>query len=163
MEELIKLYKEYFQLLRDEIIELSSIAAVHGWSSKRVEQGKALRQKIIELENNIFNNELSWFDKWYELFPKGVKSGSKLVRSDYKTCKAKMEKFVKTNAFSASTILKATKDYVDEFSNNGYKYMKCATYFINKHDQGSELAARCQALLDGNNKPVYKQIKTDLV
>ena len=49
-EKLIKLYKEYMDLLEEEIDELVPLASVHGWKTSRFERGSALRKKIKELE-----------------------------------------------------------------------------------------------------------------
>jgi hypothetical protein len=48
--ELAGAYKEYAQLLGDEIDDMVILAHVHGWRSSRVEQGKVLREKIKQLE-----------------------------------------------------------------------------------------------------------------
>lgn len=48
--ELVKAYKDYAQLLGDEINEMAVFASVHGWKSSRIEQGKVLREKIKQLE-----------------------------------------------------------------------------------------------------------------
>lgn len=50
-EELIQVYKEYIQLLGDELNELAILASNRGWKSNRFEAGKKLRDKIKELEN----------------------------------------------------------------------------------------------------------------
>ncbi len=48
--ELAEAYKEYAQLLGDEINDMVTLAHVHGWQSPRIEQGKVLREKIKQLE-----------------------------------------------------------------------------------------------------------------
>lgn len=42
--------KEYNELLTDELSDMAGAAFVHGWRSKRVEQGELLRGKIKQLE-----------------------------------------------------------------------------------------------------------------
>ena len=49
--ELIKTYKEYIELLEEELNELAILASIRGWKSYRFEAGKKLRDKIKELEN----------------------------------------------------------------------------------------------------------------
>lgn len=86
----------------------------------------------------------SWIDEWLKLFPLGVRSGSKLVRSDRSMCLKKMAAFIKNTRYDRDLIFHATKEYIREFALRDYAYMKCATYFIDKKDEGSELAAQCE-------------------
>lgn len=48
--EIAAVFKEYAQLLGDEINDMAVFASVHGWKSSRIEQGKLLRDKIKQLE-----------------------------------------------------------------------------------------------------------------
>lgn len=92
---------------------------------------------------------IDWIQDWLNIFPKGVKTGPKLVRSDKSGCLKKMLKFRKEYPeYDVTLIFKATENYVEELAENDYMYMKAATYFIDKKDEGSELAARCEDLLD---------------
>ncbi len=50
---LLEALQEYIRLLNTELTELVGTAAIHGWRSHRVEQGKELRNKIEELQKNI--------------------------------------------------------------------------------------------------------------
>jgi hypothetical protein len=96
-------------------------------------------------------DKLDWIDEWLELFPKGVKSGGKLLRSDRVGCLKKMQKFLQDNKkYSKDIIMNATKNYIEERREEDFNYTKCATYFINKEGQGSELAARCENLEEGD-------------
>ncbi len=88
-----------------------------------------------------------WIDEWYELFPRGVKSGNYLVRSDKNGCLIKLRKFVKKNPeYSKEIIMKATAEYVRYCRMNNYKFMQLAHYFILKNDS-STLSAQCEAIL----------------
>lgn len=49
--DVIDAYKEYVQLLTDELSELAGVAAVHGWKSTRHEKGVELRNKIESIQN----------------------------------------------------------------------------------------------------------------
>lgn len=88
-------------------------------------------------------------DEWFELFPKGIKSGNFYVKTDKKDCFKKLGKFM-TNypEYNKEVILEATKMYVRSCANQGYKYMKLAPYFIYKDDM-SALEGYCQQLLNG--------------
>lgn len=46
---LIQTQEKYIQLLGEELDELCVLASVHGWKSKRVQQGQELRIRINEL------------------------------------------------------------------------------------------------------------------
>lgn len=88
-----------------------------------------------------------WIDDWILLFPAGVKSGSRMVRSDRNDCLNKMVTFrSKHPQFTVEDIFHATDNYVKELAQKDYAFMKRAGYFIHKKDEGSELASRCENL-----------------
>lgn len=95
------------------------------------------------LKKSVSKDVELWIDEWLSIFPVGVKSGSKLVRSDRNMCLKKMVDVVLTTKYYKDTIMQATKEYVNSFKDSNYAYMKCATYFINKDREGSELIAMC--------------------
>lgn len=89
-----------------------------------------------------------WIDEWVDLFPRGVKSGGRLVRSDRQSCLRKMKVFLREYDYDRDTILNATRKYVESKANDGYNYMKCAVYFIyradtSRVDKVSDLATWC--------------------
>ena len=45
-DKIIEKLEEYIEILGKEIYDISSIAIVHGWKSKRIEIGKKLREEI---------------------------------------------------------------------------------------------------------------------
>lgn len=47
---LLALTEEFLALLGDELHETAVIATLHGWKSRRYEQGKILREKIKQLK-----------------------------------------------------------------------------------------------------------------
>lgn len=47
---LIKAYENYIDLLTDELNEVVSMAAIHGWKSDRAEKGEAARIEIETLK-----------------------------------------------------------------------------------------------------------------
>lgn len=94
------------------------------------------------------NTSEQWMKEWYNLFPKGVKSGGYYVKSDLSGCMKKMRKFQSQHPeFSQQIILDATKNYIENCEKKGYQYMKIAPYFIEK-DGVSMLAGECDALSD---------------
>ena len=98
------------------------------------------------LKKAVSKDVEQWIDEWLNIFPVGVKSGSKLVRSDKNMCLKKMVDVVMSSPYYKETILEATKQYVESFRKDNYMYMKCATYFISKDREGSELIAMCDKL-----------------
>ncbi len=147
---------QYYELVRMNLITEVNIGEVT--SFLLTETGENLMKQIDELANpkpKVEESVESWFDEWMEMFPTGVKSGGRLVKSDKQGCLKKMKKFVKDYPFTKETILQATKEYLDEFQAKDWKFVKCATFFIHKMDEGSELAGRCEQTLD---EPEYKQI-----
>lgn len=92
-----------------------------------------------------------WIEDWYDLFPKGIKSGGYLVRTDMKSCKKKMQEFMKEYPmYDREIIMMATKQYINEMSEKNFSYMKLAPFFIKK-DGVSMLQGYCENMLNGDN------------
>jgi hypothetical protein len=53
LKEIIEAQKEYIKILSDELNELTPLAYVRGWRTTRYEMGKAVREKISQLESKI--------------------------------------------------------------------------------------------------------------
>ena len=88
---------------------------------------------------------MTFVEEYRALFPKGVKSGNGTpIKGDKQGVAKKMEWFSRTYPeFSKSTILAATKLYVEQMARKGYVYMTQADYFIQK-DNSSKLAGMCE-------------------
>jgi len=56
-DELIQTYEAYVGLLGEELKELTPLAAIHGWQSKRLKAGADFRAKIAELRNKVYSYE----------------------------------------------------------------------------------------------------------
>jgi len=101
-----------------------------------------------------------WISEWYDIWPKGVKSGGYYVRTDEKGCQAKMIKFMKRNPlFTKEIILEGTRRYIYQKSLGGYDYIMLAPNFIEK-DGVSMLAGECENVLNEvipNNRPKIVQ------
>lgn len=128
-----KTYTRYFELEQDKFSDddIADIFVEFTKAQLKEELGEAA---YIE----------SWIDEWIHLFPHGVKSGGKLLRSDRKECLKKMINLIKETKYDRDLIFHATRKYLKERAMNDYMYTKCATYFIHKKDEGSELAAQCE-------------------
>jgi hypothetical protein len=92
-----------------------------------------------------------WFPSWFDLWPKGVRTMGKLIRSDEKGCLKKMKQFVKDYPhFTPATIISATQSYLENKASEGWKGVRCATYFISHKDSGSDLAAECDEYVNSD-------------
>lgn len=89
-----------------------------------------------------------WMDEWFDLWPKGVKSGGYYVRADKYGCTEKMKRFIRRNPkYSKDIIMQATKSYLAASRVEGYSFIKLAPNFIEK-EKVSMLAGECEAILD---------------
>jgi hypothetical protein len=107
--------------------------------------------------------KVAWIEEYYDLFPKGIKSGGFYVRSSIQDCSNKMFKFLNDNPqFTKDIILEATKSYIKDCEARNYDKMKLAPYFIVK-DGTSMLSGYCEAYVQGinDNQDTYK-ISNDL-
>lgn len=106
------------------------------------------KEKRSKLEKEVVED---WIDLWYSLFPKGVKSGGYLIRSDKNGCLSKMKKFCREYPdFTKEIILKATSDYLDYYRMRNWNFVSLAHYFVRKNDT-SILAGQCEMILDKIN------------
>jgi hypothetical protein len=108
----------------------------------------------IDVLNNLNigepKNYKGTFDEFitafFNTFPKKIRQGNLLVRSDINSCSKKMKKFLKEySEYDYDIILKATTNYVNKCSKDGYRYIKVSHYFIYK-DNISTLASECEEI-----------------
>lgn len=108
--------------------------------------GQKLLNELLVQRNK--SNTLPWVIDYYELFPKGIKSGGYYIKTDLKGCEKKLLDFLKKNPnFSKETILQATSLYLSEMKQRGYHMCKLAPYFIEK-DGISMLAGYCEQVMN---------------
>ncbi|GEM_PF-2998307 len=141
-----RLIIQYYELMRKGLVVESEDS--NKFAFVLTDKGKKLVENIECLNKPKATSADEWIDQWLDLFPKGVKSGGKLLRSDKKSCLTKMNKFLKEYSFSQDEIMDATKAYLDEREKDDWKYCKCATYFISKLGEGSSLAEWCETTKD---------------
>ena len=104
--------------------------------------------KTIETKDN-FETLLT---KYVDLFPKGVKSGGRLVRKTPHSLRAKLQAFVnRRKDIPYEHILEGTRVYIAGFKAKGYEYMQCADYFISKNGS-SELESYAELSMEGDLK-----------
>jgi len=137
-----------------ELTELQS----NGWikienNQKITFENLQITEKFrIFVENKTKPVKEDWTDEWFNMFPKGIKSGGYYIKSDLSGCKKKLQKFlIRHPEFTPEIIMKATSNYIDSCQRKGYQYMKIAPYFIEK-DGMSMLAGECEAILDNTEE-----------
>jgi hypothetical protein len=107
--------------------------------------------KSAPSNEKLFPYKVTWIDEYYDLFPKGIKSGGFYVRTSIQDCSNKMFKFLNDNSeFTKDIILAATKNYIKDCEARNYDKMKLAPYFIFK-DGTSMLSGYCEAYVQGIN------------
>lgn len=93
-----------------------------------------------------------WIQKWFDLWPKGVKSGGHYVRTDINACRKKMIRFMKEYPqYDADIIMKATDRYIGEKALDSYSFIKLAPHFIEKNGV-SMLSGACDDVLNSRMK-----------
>jgi hypothetical protein len=113
---------------------------------------------VENLKTAISNNVEDWIDEWIDLFPEGVRSGGRLLRSDKPACTRKMRIFLKEYGFDKELVIKATKAYLQTQAEKDYQYTRCAVYFIYRMEgigtgKTSDLAAWCDDVSRRIDKP----------
>lgn len=75
----------------------------------------------------------TWIEDWRNLFP-DIKISSRPAKGSKQNVIKKMLNFVKNNPkYTQENIFNVTKMYLFEKQKQGYKYMQCADYFIEKN------------------------------
>lgn len=114
---------------------------------------------VDQLKTEISTNDVdSWINEWLDIFPRGIKTGGKPVRSNAKECARKMQWFMKEYPYSKDVIMEATKAFVEASRQVGYQFMRCATYFIFRiessiKDKTSDLATWCEQVTHEKDNP----------
>lgn len=104
--------------------------------------GQSKSDTVIELAEKI-----------RELFPRGVRSGGKLVKSSTADIADKLRKFFKKHKYSQEQVLNATERYIQYYRQKDWAFMQAAIYFIEK-DGVSALASEIDNLKDGKDIPI---------
>ena len=140
--------EELDDLLHKEMLGLVNQSGRYNFSNFYIKPGfiaAFIEKPIVSKVNSSVED---WIDEWFELFPKGIKNGAYLIRSDKMGCLNKMQSFVKKYPqYNKDIILKATSDYIDYYRMKNWAYMMLAHYFINKNNV-SALASSCEQILD---------------
>lgn len=134
-------------------LELSGLAKITGEGIRDI----SIRDLGLELIGQSKSDSIMELaEQIRDLFPKGVKSGGKLVRSSSADIAEKLRKFFKKHKYSQEQVLEATKRYVNSFRQKNFVFMQAAVYFIEK-DGVSSLAAECDGVRETieSNEPTF--------
>jgi hypothetical protein len=118
----------------------------------------SLTNKGVSLISNLLQEEIKetnsfdlFLNKWYELWPKGIKTGGYYVKTDKNGCGKNLKKFIKNNpSITKEEILAGTQRYIESMKERNYDKMKLAPYFIYK-DGISTLEGYCNSENNTNN------------
>jgi hypothetical protein len=127
-------------------------------------------ESLFKITKKKTNNQIMGQDytskvaEFLDIFPKMKLPSGKFARSDKKNIEIALRWFIQTYAYEWSTILTATKMYVDEYERVNFKYMQTSQYFIRKQNPdkswASELANWCAQAESGpseNNDKYFSE------
>lgn len=113
----------------------------------KIEDGNKIKKK-----DGLTTKDLENIKVYRELFPKGSLPSGSPARVPVKELEKKFLWFFNNYEYTWETILKATKKYINQYEQEGYKFMKTSGYFIVKNGldrtQASVLANYCDLVLD---------------
>lgn len=151
--DIIEKYVKKYSVIYKQLESLGTVKVVGPSVDDVVVSQSIIVEETVSPPVKEVIEEGDFITTFINLFPAGVRSGGKLVKSDKVGIRERLSKFTKEYPeYSRELIMEATKQYVDRKSAVAYKYMRTALYFIGKRDQGSDLAAECQHLLDTKGK-----------
>lgn len=118
--------------------------------------------KPKELPANVAAVE-TWIDEWIKMWPLGVKTFGKPIRSNKKAILKKMQWFVGEYKYSKEVIMTATYSYLMDRHQHQWQFTKIATNFISHQDstktRNSDLADLCLAVLNNADQRIQASIK----
>lgn len=142
--DLLKLYNQQVENIEDSIKSCVKKGFLDGYQKDIDNLTITQNVRFLYLNSSVG----SWIDKWFDLWPSGVKSSGYYVKTDKVGCIKKLERFRrKYPHYSPLLILEATENYVNRMKIHNYSYMRLAPYFIEK-DGISSLAGECEQLLE---------------
>jgi len=115
--------------------------------------------KLSNTKNESLQTDVaSWIEEWNNLFPaKTFNSAGKALRTHFKGLPIKMTQFIRNYGYTKEIIFDATIAYLKYWKSRQYAYCRASIYFIDKRDEGSDLAAYCEKVVNGE----FENILTD--
>lgn len=91
-----------------------------------------------------------FIDSFLLLWPEGTRNRSgDYLRSNKQDLKSKLKSFFKKYKYDEETVLKATKNYLNQQALSRYEFANAAHYFVSKSGI-SKLANECENVITGN-------------
>jgi len=142
----------HFLLTKQGISLVEYIKAQFKNENKEINSEKIAVSGVETIKDAITSEYIDpekWIDEWIEIFPKGVKSGGRLLRGDKPACIRKMRVFMIEYKYSKDEIIRATEAYIKSKAEENYAFTRCAVYFIYRvegarTEKTSDLAAWCE-------------------
>jgi len=125
-------------------------------------------EKLFVLKKSVTSSQLMGEDaktnitKYNEMFPNIKLPTGKAARAAYGNLEKNFRWFFENHKYDWKTIFKATAQYVNEYQQNNYKYMRTSQYFIRKNSL-SDLADRCENLNTGGDQVMATRHATKVV
>lgn len=112
------------------------------------------RKSKKETNSDIMGSDFyAQIEQYRELFPNIKLPSGKPARTNVKTLESLFRWFFTNYTYNWETILRATKQYLDEYENKNWAYMRTSQYFIKKQNPDktfdSDLANYCDMVLNG--------------
>jgi len=163
---------EYQNLHMHGFLDQSSDTLMYGISEKGIELVEELMAGFEcqeEQEPVIDTSKLSF--EYLELFPKIKLPSQKYARSSAVEIEKKLKTFIRNYRsvfkkhykikLTNELILAATRNYVDRYAKDGYKFMVTSSYFIQKNEK-SALADEILAISQGLDKKAINKFEKRL-
>jgi len=118
--------------------------------------GKAKKKSNTQIMGKDFMNNIK---KYREFFPAKKLPSGKPARNNVKVLEAAFRWFFSEYDYTWKEVLHATAQYVNEYEEKEYMYMKTSQYFVAKQDKTkvkySELADYCDMIKEGLEPEQY--------
>ena len=125
-------------------------------------------EKLFILKKNLTSSQLMGEDvkanitKYNEMFPNVKLPTGKAARAAYGNLEKNFRWFFENHKYKWDVVFKATAQYVNEYQQNNYKFMRTSQYFIRKNHL-SDLADRCENLNTGGDQVMVTKHATKVV
>lgn len=145
----------YFGLTKEGMILVEFIKGeFKNESNLEITTEKIAISGVESIKDEIYSEDPdTWIDAWIDIFPRGIKSGGRLLRSDKPSCLRKMKVFMREYKYTKDEIFAGTHAYIRSKEQENFNYTRCAVYFIYRvegarADKTSDLATWCDYAKD---------------
>ena len=113
-----------------------------------------------QIKQVLGNDAITNINIYRELFPKGKLPSGAPARVTVEELTKKFTWFFNTykSKYSWDLIIEVTKNYIEQYEQNGYLYMRNSSYFVSRQDNNktiiSDLATECELFLEQDEQPI---------